>query len=45
MYDDVMAERMPTLWARLRADEAAREARAAAGTAPVDARAQPSSKQ
>ncbi len=46
MYDDIMAERMPTLWAKLTADEAAREAqtRAAAGTAPTDPQAEPSPK-
>jgi di/tripeptidase len=27
MYDEIMAERMPTLWARLTAEEAAREAK------------------
>ncbi len=42
MYDDIMAERMPTLWAKLTAEEAARAARAADGTAPTDPQAQPS---
>ncbi len=46
MYDDIMAERMPTLWAKLTAEEAAREATqpAAAGTAPPDPQPKPSPK-
>jgi hypothetical protein len=46
MYDDIMAERMPTLWAKLTAEEAARAAtqQAAVGTAPTDSQPQPSPK-
>lgn len=32
MYDEIMAERMPTLWAKLTAEEAARDAAAASAT-------------
>jgi hypothetical protein len=46
MYDDVMAERMPTLWAKLSADEAARVAQeqTAADTATTDSQGKPSPK-
>ena len=46
MYDDIMAERMPTLWAKLTAEEAARavQEQASTGTAPASPPAQPSPK-
>jgi hypothetical protein len=46
MYDEIMAERMPTLWAKLTAEEAARAAqeKAATGVAPTDSQPKPSPK-
>ncbi len=46
MYDEIMAERMPTLWAKLTAEEAARAAQeqVANGTVPTDPQPKPSLK-
>jgi hypothetical protein len=46
MYDEIMAERMPTLWAKLTAEEAARAAQepVATGMSPTDPQPKPSPK-
>ena len=44
MYDEIMAERMPTLWARLTAEESAREAAPPTPAAPSTDEAPPKRK-